>query len=953
MKLVGKILPIIGILLAFGTISVTRTQASDVLTVTANGCFNDLITTSTNTYHLRMQTPACTLTIEHTGSDVETPTFVIANLDPDFVTVDNYDTETGVIRADNTLQFSKTIQPGSTETITIEPWHEYGDDFYFVAISDNQARGTIDVNPVFETIIQELNVVNPVFYTNSGDLVQGSSNRDTMRQMFDAVIEALRSSNSPMYPIAGNHDYGPGLDVFSEYFGVDDYSFDFGNTRFTGVSTVGSESTGEVDDDTFTWLDSILGANEKTHSIVFFHHPLVRPEWSNNTYCCYLSDENRDELAGIVDSHHTDLTINGHSHGYDYRFVTNSDIPTVTNGFYQLITGGAGGEIAQPDGKHHFTIVHVTPDDIEHTVVYKTEFDTSIEYTNNSSTSTIATAEVRNEDEADLPYARLKFTLSNAFDRYVVYDNEGNYVDNVYYKQLDDYTVIYAEIVSTAGSDSIYTAQAATQIHTGLTNTIDDTGLVSYNTQPERVDTVVPLTVVPASGTTEITEVAWGDETTNYTHSWRETPSQNTLNTTYSISDLPADRLFEISVNDEIYNRVATDGNGELEFAYTSTTANREFSIHMLDTLYSDVIATAPYSHGNPQIRRFNNSGTNLTSWFALNSGVSGSYNVILADVTGDREHELIVSSGEDTGGTVAVYTKDGEKLAQAKPFGDTYSGGITVLHGDVNGDGVEELVFTANTGVATMKLYRYNTTNGKLKHLSTNKPFGVKYTGGLDITLGNMNASSAKEIAVVATDSTKAKLKVYKISTKNKFHTLVDKSIPAPYTYASLGIGEFSAAGAQQLLLYMTAVNATTDQVNLYSLNNAGRLKRKSKTSISRSIAGDVHVQLGDIDGNFQDDIIAYSPTDSTMEIYRVDGTYEMQHRTTVHPFGTSYHDGLDVTTIDADNNWDAEIVTSQLAEDSRVKVWNYRSQSKALHNTASWRGYATDFSGGTRLAK
>lgn len=953
MKLVRKILPIIGILVAFVTISVTRTQASDVLTVTADGCFNDLITTSTNTYHLRMQTPACTLTIEHTGSDVETPLFVIANLDPDFVTVDNYDTESGLVRADNTVQFSKTIQPGSTETITIEPWYEYGDDFYFVAISDNQARGTIDVNPVFETIIQELNVVNPVFYTNSGDLVQGSSNRDTMRQMYDAVIEALQSSNSPMYPIAGNHDYGPGLDVFSEYFGVDDYSFDFGNTRFTGVSTVGSGSTGEVDEDTFTWLDTILGANENTHSIVFFHHPLVRPDWSNNTYCCYVSDENRNEFAGIIDSNHTDITINGHSHGYDYRFVTNSDLSTVTNGFYQLITGGAGGEIAQPDGKHHFVIVHVTPDDIEHTVVYKNDFDTSVEYTNNSPTSTVATASVRNGDEVDLPYARLKFTLSNAFDRYVVYDSEGNYLDNVYYKQLDDYTVIYAEIAPAAGSDMTYTAQAATQIHTGLTNTIDDTGLVSYNLQPERVDNVVPITVLPASGTTEITEVVWGDETNNYAHSWRETPSQNKLNTTYSISDLPTDRLFEISVNDQIYDRVATDTNGELEFTYTPTTAVREFSIHMLDTLYSDVVTTAPYSNGNPQIRRFNDSGTNLASWFALNSDVSGSYNIVLADVTGDREQELIVSSGENTGGTVAVYTKDGEKLAQAKPFGDKYNGGITVHHGDVTGDGGEELVFTAYTGVATMKLYRYNTKTERLKHLTTNKPFGVKYTGGFDIALGNMNTSSAKEIAVVATDSTKAKLKVYKITSKNKFHSIATKRIPSPYTYASLGIGEFSVAGAQQLLLYISAVNETTDQVNLYSLNSAGRLKRKSKTSLNRSIAGDVRIQLGDIDNNFKDDIMAYSPTDSTMEIYRVTTQHEVQHRTTVHPFGTSYHAGLDVTTIDADNNWDAEIVTSQLAEDSRVKVWNYRSQSKALHNTASWRGYATDFSGGTRLAK
>ncbi len=942
-----------GIVLAFGAMCIVPVQASDVLVVTADGCFNNTTNTTSNTYHIRMQTPACTLTIQHTGSSAETPIFLIENVDPDFVTVNNYDTETGFIKTTNSLQFSKTIQAGTTETITIEPWHEYGDDFYFVALSDNQAQGTIDVNPVFETIIQELNVVNPVFYTNSGDLVQGSSNRETMQQMYDSVIDALELSTAPMYPIAGNHDYGSGLDVFSEYFGVDDYSFDFGNTRFTGVSTVGADSMGEVDDDTFAWLDSILATNEKTHSIVFFHHPLVRPEWSNNTYCCYLSDEDREEFAGILDSHNTDITINGHSHGYDYRFLTSSDLSTITNGFYQLITGGAGGSIAQPDGKHHFTIVHVTPDSIEHTVVYKNEFDTSVEYSDNSPTSSKSTAEVLNEDEADLPYARLKFTLSSDFDRYVVYSSEGDYLDTVYYKQLDNYTVIYAEIAPEAGSAVTYTAQAATQIHTGLTNTVEDTGLVSYDAQPERVDTVVPLTVVPNSGTTEVSNVTWGDETNNYLHAWRETPSQKKLNTTYSISELPSNRLFEISVNGELYNRVATNTNGELEFTYTPTKSVRDFTVHMLDTLYSDVVATAPYSGGNPQIRRFNGTGDNVSSWFALNASQTGSYNIGLADVTGDREHELIVSSGENTGGTVAVYTKDGEKLAQTKPFGDTYADGITIYHGNVTGDDAEELFFVANSGVATIKAYRYNVTTGKLKHLSTNKPFGTSYTGTIRIAIGNLNTNTTKEIAVVATDSAKAKVKLYKINSQKKFHTITSKHLKSQYSHASVVIGEFTAPGAEQLLLYLSDASSTTDQIKLYSLNNSNRLRQLSKTSVESTISGNVDVLPADIDANFTDDLIAYSEFDSTMEVYKINSQNTVKHRMTMHPFGSDYKAGLDVTTIDADNNWDTEIVTSQLAEDSRIKVWNYRSKSKSLHKTTSWRGYAENFSGGTRLAK
>lgn len=928
-------------------------QASTALVVTTDGCFNRTTNAESNTYRIRMQTPSCTITIQHNGTSSETPIFVLENIDPDFVTVDHYDTDTGLSKTTNTLQFSNSIDPGETETISVEPWHDYGDDFYFVALSDNQAQGTVDVNPVFESIIQQLNVVNPVFYTNSGDLVQGSSSRDTMELMYDSVLEALESSNAPMYPIAGNHDYGPGLDVFTEYFGVDDYTFDFANTRFTGVSTVGSSSRGDVDESTFSWLDSILAANEQQHSIVFFHHPLVRPDWSANEYCCFVSTEDRDELAGIIDTHNTDITINGHSHGYDYRLLSNSDVSTITNGFYQLITGGAGGSIAQPDGKHHFVIVHVTPDGIEHTVVYKSEFDTSIEYTNNSPSNTTATATVLNEDDADLPYARLKFTLSNAFDRYVVYDSEGNYVDNVYYKQLEEYTVVYAEIAPDANSAVTYTAQPATQIHTGITNTVSSTGLVTYDYYPDRIDNVVPLTVVPNAGHTNITNVQWSDEANDYQHSWLETPSHKKRNTTYTLSELPSNRLFEITVNGEIYDRVGTNNNGELEFTYTPTKASRQFALRMLDTLYSDTVATVPYSNGNPQVRRFNSEGSNLTNWFALNAAHGGSYTSVLADVTGDREHEVVVSTGQDTGGTVAVYTKDGDKLAQTKPFGDDYQGGITLYHGDLTGDGKEDIVCVSNTGVSTIALYRYNTTTEKLKLLSTIKPFGKQYYGGVNVALGNLNSTTADEMAVVATDSTKSKFSVYKVTNKKRFHKLRTKTIPNAYAHASIAIGELTRNDVDQIALYLTDSNGVVDHVSLYRLKDTRTVSLISSEDVNSSVAGPVTVTLADIDGNFSDDIILYSHISPVIEVFKVKSDNSIIHRFTRYPFGKNYQAGLDVSILDADNNWDVEIITSQLAEDSRVKLWNYRSKSKTLHTTVGWRGYGTDFSGGTRLAK
>lgn len=947
-------LKLIQSIVIFGIVIAMPLAVRASVDISTSGCFNRTTNEITNTYTLRMQAPACTITLSNNGTATDIPIILIENIDPDFVTVDNFDTASGLIKTDNTLQFSKTLSADSSATIVVAPWYEYTDDYYFVAISDSQAKGTIDVNPVFETIISQVSTVNPVFYTNSGDLVQGSSSETTMREMYEAVLGALDESTAPMYPIAGNHDYGAGLDVFEDYFGIDDYSFSFANTKFVGLSTSGSSSKGTVDDESLAWLANELDDDEPEYIIPFFHHPLVRPDWTNNEYCCFLDTAERNELAGVIDqNNNVFMTVNGHSHGYDYRFIDSADVSTITNGFYQLITGGAGGSLANDDQYHHFSLVHVTPEGIEHTVVKKNDFETLVEYTNNDGSRDMASAEVTNDADTELPYLRLKFKLASAAMQYLVYDSAGNYIDNVYNHTFDDYTVIYADIDVPANSETIYTVQAATAIHKNTINTINSVGEVTYETRPMGISTALEFTALPGKKTTQISEITWNGEDNSYYKAWKEVPQTKKINTTYSIQDLPANRLFEISVNGKFYDRLVTTGKGKLSFTYTPNKSTRNFEIEMLPTINPDAVVYVPNSEGNPQVRRFNGSGNNLTNWFALNESVSGAYHTAIADVDGDAKHEIIISSGLESGGTVAVYTENGERLAQIKPFGNNYVGGVMVYHGDLTGADSEELVLVPQNGVFQIKVYRYKANSQKLIRLSSTKPFGANYAESANLAIGDVSGNEKSEILMVSNDDETAKIKAYKLTNSKKLHQLASKKMSQSYSNAAISIGEMGKTNRVRILVYLSDVRNQRDQALVYSMTNKGRFKKQAHTWLDSAIDGRINVLAGDIDGIHEDHIVLYSENRPDLTVYRVTKRGKLKERFTKHPFGDDYHGGLDVAFMDANNDWDLELVTGQRAEGSRIKVWNYNKKKNILKKLSGWKGYGDGFIGGVSLGK
>ncbi|MDQ6892158.1 MAG: metallophosphoesterase family protein [Acidobacteriota bacterium] len=153
--------------------------------------------------------------------------------------------------------------------------------------------------------------------------------------VFDAFPGVLR--NTFLWPALGNHDgisansasqTGPFFDIFTlpaaaEAGGVPSgteayYSFDVADVHFVCLDSYGisRSATGAM----AAWLASDLGANTRSWTIAYWHHP----PYSKGSHDSDVETElveMRQSLVPVLEAGGVDLVLSGHSHAYERSFL--------------------------------------------------------------------------------------------------------------------------------------------------------------------------------------------------------------------------------------------------------------------------------------------------------------------------------------------------------------------------------------------------------------------------------------------------------------------------------------------------------------------------------------------------------------------------------------------------------------------------------------------------------
>jgi len=149
---------------------------------------------------------------------------------------------------------------------------------------------------------------------------------------------------------------------------------------------------------------------------------------------------------------------------------------------------------------------------------------------------------------------------------------------------------------------------------------------------------------------------------------------------------------------------------------------------------------------GGPAIAIINSvTGVNLAAFFAFSSSFTGGVFVAAGDVNNDGLDDIIAGTGPGGGPVVTVFS--GQNLAVLGSFfayQSTFTGGVTVAAADVNGDGYCDIITGAGPGGGPL-VKVFDVANSTV--LSQWFAYSSQFTGGVFVAAGDLSNDGNIEV--------------------------------------------------------------------------------------------------------------------------------------------------------------------------------------------------------------
>jgi hypothetical protein len=151
-----------------------------------------------------------------------------------------------------------------------------------------------------------------------------------------------------------------------------------------------------------------------------------------------------------------------------------------------------------------------------------------------------------------------------------------------------------------------------------------------------------------------------------------------------------------------------------------------------------------------PHVKVFDGAtGAELRSFFAYGGGFTGGVRVATGDVTGDGRADIITGAGP--GGAAHVKVFDGATGAEVRSFlayGSGFTGGVYVAAGDVNGDGIADIVTGAGAGGPPHVKVFDGATGSEIGSFLA---YPAEFTGGVSVAVGDVDGDGLADIVTGA----------------------------------------------------------------------------------------------------------------------------------------------------------------------------------------------------------
>jgi len=253
-----------------------------------------------------------------------------------------------------------------------------------------------------------------------------------------------------------------------------------------------------------------------------------------------------------------------------------------------------------------------------------------------------------------------------------------------------------------------------------------------------------------------------------YLGGWQDQDDNAVLTATFEAADrsvlgtlsigpvLAADRKYETALLFRSIRGAVPAGTRRIDLALKMTRQEGSYddgyadNLSLILTKGDPRIVTGCDAGSVPEVRVFDGAtGSELTRFDAFDAKFGGGVRVATGDVTGDGVADIVAGAGK--GGRTSVRVFDGLTdnavpglLGNFYPFGAKYNGGVNVAAGDVNGDGLADVIVSA-TGKAGPRVEVFDGASGNM--LANFLALAPKFKGGVTLAAGDVDGDGLADV--------------------------------------------------------------------------------------------------------------------------------------------------------------------------------------------------------------
>jgi hypothetical protein len=256
------------------------------------------------------------------------------------------------------------------------------------------------------------------------------------------------------------------------------------------------------------------------------------------------------------------------------------------------------------------------------------------------------------------------------------------------------------------------------------------------------------------------------------------------------------------------------------------------------------IVTGADTGPGGPLVKTFTSrSQTNVASYFAYTPSFNGGVRVAAGDVNGDGAPDLITGTGPGAAHVRVFSGRNQSELFSFLPYGSGFSGGVFVAAGDVNGDGFDDILTGTDAGTTAHVKVFSGSSGAEIRSFFA---YPANFFGGVRVAAGDINGDGVADIVTGAGPGGGPHVKVFDGTSLSELRSFFAYSL-------SFTGGIFVAAGdifgAKRVDIATATGAGGPPHVKVFNGNSLAEMH--SFLPYPPQFTGGVRIAVGDIDGD------------------------------------------------------------------------------------------------------